>query len=214
MGTLILSDTVTTINARYALLVGSMTKHVGTANADIQTGNDACREITQVWGSPVNWGNIPKSGPYPNLVSPTRARKPGPDLERRRRNFAAFVRRTLDAARLRGMTIAQMEEATGSGSTTWYGWRDERWTRDPVRDLVNRFCDGLGASRAEAYRALEWSDTPATRRRTAPEPITDDPTVRSLGRYLSDPKVSGAQKMQIRRIIAAIVADQGGSNEP
>jgi hypothetical protein len=142
-------------------------------------------------------------------MSPARSQDHDPGLYRRRKNFGAVVARALDAARQRGMTIKQIESSAGIGSTTIYGWRDGRWTRDPVTSLVNRFCDAVGLPRSIAYQALEWDGELGKRKAT--EPIVDDPDLRLLARKLSNPNTTAAEKLWIRRQIRSLadsVAEQ------
>jgi ribosomal protein S3AE len=61
-------------------------------------------------------------------------------------------------------------------------------------------------SRSEAYRALEWGTEV---RRASPEPIDDDPMVRRLMRALTDPQIKASDKIQIRRMLNAILTEYG-----
>lgn len=127
--------------------------------------------------------------------------KPVPADDVRRVRFSEFVRRVLAAAKTRGLTIKQIEEATGVGKSTFYRWRDGQMLAKP--DELRRFCDGLGASISEAYAALGWSEQPA-KRQTRPEPIIDDPDLRLLLRKLTSPNTPAAEKLWIRRQIRSM----------
>lgn len=129
--------------------------------------------------------------------------EPRPQLDLRRVRFAAFVERALNAARARGMTVPQIEAATKLGNSTFYSWRKGDWNRDPVPARVRDFCLGLGVPIDEAYRALGWS-VPDPGRRTAPEPLIDDPDVRLLLRKLTSSATPAAEKLWIRRQIRSM----------
>jgi len=129
--------------------------------------------------------------------------EPQPQLDLRRVRFGSFVARVLDNAKTRRLTIEQIEKATGLGNTTIYAWRDGKWNRDPTPAKVRAFCEGLGASIEEAYRALGWI-LPDDRRRKATEPLIEDPDVRAIMRKLNDPSTSPAEKLWIRRQIRAL----------
>lgn len=152
--------------------------------------------------------------PFRNYFEPVPASpEPQQQLDLRRVRFGAFVARVLDAAAARGMTIPQIEEKTGLGNSTFYGWRKGEWKRDPVPARVRAFCEGLGASVDEAYRALGW-ELPNGGKRPAPEPLIDDPDVRNLMRKLTDPKTPAATKLLIRRTIRALVGEPDGGTKP
>lgn len=131
------------------------------------------------------------------------AREPKEQLNMRRTRFSQFVARALDVARSRGMTITDIEKATGLGNSTFYAWANGEWTRDPVTARVQQFCEGLGLSLDEAYRALGWA-TPSAPKRTHTEPIIDDPDLRLLLRKLTSPNTPAAEKLWIRRQIRSM----------
>ena len=137
------------------------------------------------------------------------AAEPQPSRDLRRRRFAEFVRRAYDAARQRGMTLTQVEQATGIGKSTIYRWMSGDWSRDPRASEVKTFCAGLGVSLDEAQRMLGWTEAPG---RAEPAPIMDDPDVRAIMRALNDPKTHPAVKLTIRRALRAL-AQQGGQNQ-
>lgn len=115
--------------------------------------------------------------------------------------FGYFVRRVLDAAKSRGLTMKQISELTQLGKSTLYRWRDGE-VRPAVAEL-RRFCEGLGAPLAEAYAALGWSEAEPGKP-TTPAPLIEDPDVRALMRKLSDPNTPALEKNFIRRQIRAL----------
>lgn len=116
-------------------------------------------------------------------------------LEKRRAAFGRFVRRALDDAESRGLTIAEIERRTGIGSTTFYRWRDGDWARDPVAGKVDAFCAGLEIPTSAAYTALGWGN--ADNPNPQPEPLVE-PDLRLIQRRLLDPNVSDEEKADIR----------------
>jgi transcriptional regulator with XRE-family HTH domain len=129
------------------------------------------------------------------------AAEPKPSLDLRRRRFADLVKRVVDAALSRGMSVLDIEKATGVSKSTWYRWRSGNWSRDPRPSEVRQFFLTLGASVSEAYRALSWSEDPHAR---VAEPIIEDPDVRAVMRALNDPNVSPAVKLVIRRTLRSL----------
>lgn len=132
--------------------------------------------------------------------------EPAEQLELRRARFSAVIDRALRAARARGMTIADVEQATEVGNTTFYSWRNGTWDRDPVPAKVRSFCEGLGIAIEEAYAALGWN-MPTGSRRKSPTPITDDPDLRRLMRKLMDPKVPESEKKLFRRMMRSWIGE-------
>lgn len=118
---------------------------------------------------------------------------PSPDVARAR--FAAWVDRTVRAAYARGMTVKDIEQATGLGSSTLDRWRSNEGGV-PRIDRVNAFADGLGVDRRPAYVALGIDG--AARQSTEPEL---DPDVRAIARFLADPGVSDEEKTAIRLVL-------------
>lgn len=131
---------------------------------------------------------------------PRASRDPGQDLRLIR--FASFVREALELAAARGMTVKQIEEATGVSKSTFYRWRDAGVV--PAVEQVRSFCSALNVSVADAYAALGWSE------QTAPPPkrdqLIDDPDLRRLLNKLKSPKTPPAEKLLIRRTIRALAA--------
>jgi transcriptional regulator with XRE-family HTH domain len=140
---------------------------------------------------------IPANGTYLQRMAATQR---AASDELRRARFGRFVVRVLEAAKTRGMTIKQIEEATDVGKSTFYRWRDGE--NLPKTEELRRFCRALGVPIAEAYAALGWSED-ETSRPASPAPLIEDPDVRALMRKLNDPKVSAAEKAVFRRMMRA-----------
>lgn len=138
------------------------------------------------------------------------AAEPASQRDLRRVRFGQFVDRAMRMARERGMTIPLIMEATGVHSSTFYRWRDGDWTKDPRASQVRAFCEGVGASTEDAYRALGWFSNEEQPKRHA-EPI-EDPDLRMLARKLMSPHTPAAEKMWIRRQIRAL-ADEAERNK-
>jgi len=120
-----------------------------------------------------------------------------PSAAVRAARFGKFVDRLLRDAKERGMTIADVERATGVSKTTIYRWRDGDWSKDPRPSQVRALCEGLGVPCEIAYRLLGWSDAGPPME----EPPIDDPDLREVARRLRDPHVSEAEKQAIRIMI-------------
>lgn len=148
---------------------------------------------------------VPTNGTYLLLMAVARNPRPSDDLSRVR--FGRFIERVLTAARERGMTVKQIEEAGGVGKSTLYRWRDGMFL--PKVPELRRFCEGMGIPITDAYAALGWSEEPAEPR--PPAPIIEDPDVRALMRKLTDPKTPAAEKQWIRRQIRALAESLGES---
>lgn len=112
--------------------------------------------------------------------------------------FSHFVERTLAAAKARGMSAVQIEEATQIRLSTIHRWR--RGEIAPTVDKVRQFCAGLGVSPKEALAALGMGVREAT-----PEPPMD-PDVLKLLRLLADPSTPEATKEQIRAMMRVLAA--------
>lgn len=143
---------------------------------------------------------IPAGGTYRGDMPAAKA-VPADDIRRVR--FSEFVRRVLAAAKGRGMTVKQIEEATSVSKSTFYRWRDGSML--PKTNELRRFCEGLGAPISEAYAALGWSEQPA-KRPSRPEPLIEDPDLRRLLHKLTSPNTPPAEKLLIRRTIRALAA--------
>lgn len=136
--------------------------------------------------------NRPTNGTYRKRVATSS------DVNRVR--FARFVERVLDEARGRGMTDADIAEATGVGPSTFHRWRRGAFKEAPELERVKRFCAGLGVPARAALLALGVTDG---RDEPTPEP-TIDPEVRRILRLLADPSVSDEDKQAIRAMLRVI----------
>lgn len=144
---------------------------------------------------------------------PRAERTPSEDLRLAR--FGRLVGEVLERAG-RAMTIKQIEKAAGVGKSTLYRWRDGDVM--PTQAQVGRYCEGLaqyGADLAASYNALGWApEAPTARPHREREQIIDDPELRALLRALTDPGVSPAEKLRVRRLIRAMTADLEESSTP
>jgi transcriptional regulator with XRE-family HTH domain len=131
----------------------------------------------------------------------------GVALEVRRDRFARLVRRVLDEARQRGMTNADIANATGVPKSTFYRWRDSDWSRDPSGSHVRSFFDGLNVPVSVAYNALDWADPDIGA--VQPDPPLD-PEFREILRKLRDPNVDESEKQFLRESIKMLAARGGG----
>lgn len=112
--------------------------------------------------------------------------------------FGHFVTRALAEAKARGMTIPDIEKATGVSKSTFYRWRDGDWSKDPRASQVRAFCAGLGIPYSAAYRLLGWADEGPAQ---PEEPMPLEPDMREVARMLRDPNVPEQQKLEIRAMI-------------
>ncbi|MEU8264424.1 XRE family transcriptional regulator [Micromonospora sp. NPDC048999] len=131
---------------------------------------------------------------------------PTPDVSRAR--FAAFVARTLAAARDRGMNDKAIRQATGVPPSTFHRWQKGNFKTAPDLDKVRAFCDGLGVSPAGAAAALGLS---LTRDNPEPEPPLP-PEIRKILRTLADPNVPDSDKLVLREMLKMLAerAERGG----
>lgn len=119
-----------------------------------------------------------------------------------------MIKRVLADARDRGLTIPDVEKATGVTKSTFYRWRDGDWTRDPSGSHVRNFFEGLGVSYRLAYNALDWADPDAG----APDPEPElPPEVREILRKLRDPATSEQEKLFLRESLR-MLAGRGGNS--
>lgn len=112
--------------------------------------------------------------------------------------FGRIVARALADAKARGLTIPDIEKATGVSKTTFYRWRDGDWTKDPRASQVKAFCEGLGIPVEVAHRVLGWSEIGVP---TEQESLELEPDMRTVARRLRDPNVSEAEKQEIRTML-------------
>jgi len=131
-------------------------------------------------------------------------------LEARRAAFGRFVRRALEDAKDRRISIKEIERRTGVGSTTFYRWRDGDWSKDPRPSQVDAFCEGLDIPTKAAYRALGWG---ADGKPSTQPAETFDPELRAIQRKLMDPNVSDTAKESIRNMLRLIIGSNGSSRK-
>lgn len=137
--------------------------------------------------------NRPQNRPHHESVSAS----PAPSHDVSRARFAAFVARSLDAARRRGMTDKDIHRATGVPPSTFHRWQKGSFATAPDLDKVRAFCAGLGISPAGALAALGLAPQ---RDEPAPEPPLP-PEVRTILRKLADPNVSEFDKQFMRETL-------------
>lgn len=128
----------------------------------------------------------------------------------RARKFGLFVARALAEAKARGMTIPDIERATGVGKSTFYRWRDGEWTKDPRASQVRAFCDGIGVPYEQAFRLLGWSENGEPQ---APEPTAMEPDMQEVARRLRDPNVPEAEKQEIRSMLRYLARRRGDGSQ-
>lgn len=121
-------------------------------------------------------------------------------IELRRTRFGRVVKRMVDNARDRGMTIEKIVEATRISWTTIDRWVKGDWSKDPRGTQVKSFAEGVGGSLSELYAALDWSEVSE---RSEPEPSLD-PRLRAVARRLSDPNVSLLEKAAIQSLLESM----------
>lgn len=128
----------------------------------------------------------------------------------RARKFGLFVARALTEAKTRGMTIPDIERATGVGKSTFYRWRDGEWTKDPRASQVRAFCDGIGVPYEQAFRLLGWSENGEPQ---APEPAAMEPDMQEVARRLRDPNVPESEKQEIRTMLRYLARRRGDGSQ-
>lgn len=132
--------------------------------------------------------NRPENGTYRDAV----AASIDPAVTRAR--FSAFVERTLEAARARGMTDRGIARESKVAASTFHRWRNGRWSEPPQLDKVRAFCAATGASLDEALAALGMTEkAPAA---TPEPPLPRD--VRIILRRLADPNTPESEREFIR----------------
>ncbi|MFC7545081.1 multiprotein-bridging factor 1 family protein [Plantactinospora sp. GCM10030261] len=135
--------------------------------------------------------------------------------------FARFVRRAIDEARQRrGWTTAELAGHTGLGRSTLFRWMAGDWQDYPELAKVRSFCAALDLPVGAAFRALglpgsataarsaagrsaarevaasRSRSTGSTSRDRAATRVDDD--IRAILDRLADPRVSSAEKKDIR----------------
>ncbi|WP_329108931.1 XRE family transcriptional regulator [Micromonospora sp. NBC_01699] len=127
-----------------------------------------------------------------------------------RARFGAWVQRTLEAARDRGLTDRQIAKATGVGTSTFHRWRIGDWKELPEVRRVEAFAVGLQVDVDPAWKALGIGGASAP---VATPELPLPPEVRTILRALADPNVSSAQKAVIREMLT-MLADRAESISP
>lgn len=137
--------------------------------------------------------------------SPSRPDQPGavptPDTATGRKlAFAAFVRKSLDDARVsRAWNGSEVARRTSVSRQTINRWVRGEWSTDPEPERVVAFCEGLGINPSIAFGVLGWDRSAAARPTPAAPPM--DPDVEALLHRLVDPNISDAEKFHIRETI-------------
>jgi transcriptional regulator with XRE-family HTH domain len=125
-----------------------------------------------------------------------------PPLDVRRHQFAVFIRRGCDHAKLtRGWSVPEIARRAGIGVATIYRWLNEQWTENPDPNLIEKFCDALDLSPTEAFMIL-WPGKNSQTQQPVVMPKDQDFDV--LLRKLNDPKVSEREKFLIRETIRSL----------
>lgn len=186
------------MTAVYRQAMPAIAKHFKAKVLRFQVADAHGPPSRQPWELSRKRANSPEYGTYLRSMSAA-MKKPSRDLQLVR--WGHFVKRVLDNARARGMTIADIVAKTKIGKSTLYRWRDGESL--PGIEELRRFCDGLSIPIAEAYAVLGWSEV-EQERPAQPAPLIEDPDVRALMRKLSSPTTPAAEKLAIRRMIRAL----------
>lgn len=118
-----------------------------------------------------------------------------PTPQARAEMFALFVNKVLRECRRSGMTVADIEKATGVSKSTIYRWASGEATVEPRVSQVWDFCNGLNIPPDAAGRLLGW---------TQPEPVVMDPPVLRIQQILADPTVDERRKQGIRETLRGL----------
>lgn len=136
-------------------------------------------------------------------------------------NFGKWVIRVLASARRRGLSDAQIKDATGVGPSTFHRWRRGDWGSGkgwPQLDAVIAFAEGLGEAPEDAFDALGVSG-----RRVSSDPDAPiDPDIWRLNQRLNSTRVPAPEKSVIREMLAFLIQrplpeldeDQADDNTP
>lgn len=116
------------------------------------------------------------------------------------------MRRALEDAKDREISIKEIERRTGVGSTTFYRWRDGDWSKDPRPSQVDAFCEGLDIPTKAAYRALGWG---SDGKPSAEPDSAFEPELRAIQRKLMDPATSDSTRESIRNMLRLIIGSNG-----
>lgn len=112
----------------------------------------------------------------------------------RAEKFALFVSRVLKTCRRDGMTIADIEKATGVSKSTIYRWAAGETTVEPRISQVLDFCDGLNIPHDAAGRLLGWTEASSDM----------EPAVARIHQILADPAVDERRKQGIRETLRGL----------
>lgn len=125
-----------------------------------------------------------------------------PTPRARAEKFALFINHALKEARASGMTVADIEKATGVSKSTIYRWAAGDSVVEPRVNQVWDFCLGLGIPPDAAGRLLGWTREPIHDELEAP--------LRRIQAVLSDTNVDERRKRSIRDTLRgfADVAEQ------
>lgn len=155
--------------------------------------------LVQGWERALTWDDGPKPGNYRLLMI-------APTNDERRVAFGFFIRRVIELARARGLTILGIERTTGVPKSTFYRWRDAVGQSDPDRDQVKQFLDRLDVPREPAFDLLGWKDDDDSKPALAVAPEPGDPDVERLIRKLRDPAIPDDEKRFIRENLRMLAA--------
>lgn len=125
-------------------------------------------------------------------------------LDVRRVQFARFVRRAVDRAKqTRQWTVERIAQESGIGAATIHRWLAGDWSKAPLGDAVQGFCEALDIPPQVAFSIL-WpasSDRP-----TEPEPLLSTPAIETIMRKLADPNVPDVEKYLINQTLESLAS--------
>lgn len=154
--------------------------------------------------------NRPKNGTYVDGVSGSPLL---PSVARAQ--FAVWVRRALDQARMSGLTDREIARRSGVATSTFHRWRVAEGKGLPRLPQVRAFADATGASLRDAMHALGMTEEP-------PEPTPEPPLPRdvvTILRRLADPNTPADEVQFIRMTLQLLAQHAAGGrrrqpNEP
>lgn len=113
-----------------------------------------------------------------------------PTPQDRAGSFGLFVTKVLKECRRSGMTVADIEKATGVSKSTIYRWASGEWAVEPRVSQVWDFCEGLDIPPDAAGMLLGWTET---------QPF--EPTLQRIQQILSSATVDERRKQGIREAL-------------